>query len=336
MECKKKTQLRALALFSGGLDSLLAIKVIQEQNIEVIALNFDTGFGSVKDKKEQLERMLNQIDAKLEIIDIKEDFIKNTLFTPKYGYGKNFNPCIDCHAKMINIAKHLLQKYDAQFIISGEVLGQRPMSQNSRSLKDVSRLSDEGGILLRPLSAKFLEPTIPEKEGWVDREKLYSIEGRSRTVQMRLADEFGITEYEAPAGGCLLTDEGFALKIRDFIKYDSNFTSADIDVLKYGRQLRLPDGAKLIIGRNRDDNDGISKIDNPKFSLAYVENITGAIGLLSKNATENEKRLTAKLLITYAKNPTDENYSVKIGEEIIKEMKFNSKDSAKEYFVIKS
>ena len=332
----KKTHLRALALFSGGLDSLLAIKVIQTQGIEVIALNFDTGFGSVKDKKEQLEKTLSQIGAKLEIVDIKDDFIKNTLFSPKYGYGKNFNPCIDCHAKMINIAKSLLQKYDAQFIISGEVLGQRPMSQNSRALKDVSRLSDEGGILLRPLSAKFLEPTIPEKEGWVDREKLYDIEGRSRTRQMRLADEFGIKEYESPAGGCLLTDEGFGLKIKDFIKYDDNFTLADIDVLKYGRQLRLPDGAKLIIGRNKEDNDGISKIDNPKFSLAHVENITGPIGLLSKDATENEKKLTAKLLITYAKNPTDENYSVKIGQEIIKEIKFDSKDSAKEYFVIKN
>ncbi len=333
---ENKNHLRALALFSGGLDSLLAIKVIQEQGIEVIALNFDTGFGSVKDKKEQLEKMLNQIGAKLEIINIKDDFIKNTLFTPKYGYGKNFNPCIDCHAKMINIAKNLLKTYDAQFIISGEVLGQRPMSQNSRSLKDVSRLSNEGGILLRPLSAKLLEPTIPEKEGWVDREKLLNIEGRSRSVQISLADEFGIDEYESPSGGCLLTDEGFAIKIRDFVKYDDTFTISDIDVLKYGRQLRLPNGAKLIIGRNKDDNEGISKIDNPKFSLAYVEDITGPIALLSKSATENEKKLTAKLLITYAKNPTDENYSVKIGQEIIKEIKFNSKNNAKEYFVIKN
>ena len=332
---ENKTHLRALALFSGGLDSLLAIKVIQKQGIEVIALNFDTGFGSVKDKKEQLEKTLNQIGAKLEIVDIKDDFIKNTLFTPKYGYGKNFNPCIDCHAKMINIAKNLLKKYDAEFLISGEVLGQRPMSQNSRSLKDVSRLSDEGGILLRPLSAKLLEPTIPEKKGWVDREKLLNIEGRSRAIQIKLANEFGIDEYESPSGGCLLTDEGFATKIRDFIKHDNTFTTSDIDVLKHGRQLRLPDGAKLIIGRNKDDNEGISKIENPKFSLAYVEDITGPIALLSKSASENEKKLTAKLLITYAKNPTDENYSVKIGTEIIKEIKFDSKDSAKEYFVIK-
>lgn len=325
--------MRALALFSGGLDSLLAIKVIQEQGIEVIALNFDTGFGSAKDKKAELQRRLDQIGTKLEIVNIRDEFVRDILFTPKHGYGKNFNPCIDCHAKMITVAKALLEKYDAKFIISGEVLGQRPMSQNPRALNDVSRMSDEGGILLRPLCAKLLEETIPEKEGWVDRSKLLDINGRSRVRQMELAKEYGIEDYESPAGGCLLTDENFAVKMKEFIEHDKNFIVEDIEVLKHGRQMRLPDGAKLVIGRNQDDNEYIRKVNNPKFDLAHCVNLTGPTALLSKSATKEEKELSAKLILTYAKSELDTEYEVKIGDEVIKCVKFPSKEITKEYLL---
>lgn len=325
--------MRALALFSGGLDSLLAIKVIQEQGIEVIALNFDTGFASVRDKKIQLERVLSQIGAKLQIINLQNTFIKTTLFSPKYGYGKNFNPCIDCHAKMIEVTKELLSEFDAKFIISGEVLGQRPMSQTSRALKSVSSLSDEGGLLLRPLSAKLLPKTIPENEGWVDREKLLDISGRGRTKQINLAKKFEIDEYESPSGGCLLTDENFSLKLKDFIKYDKNFLVEDIEVLKYGRHLRLPEGAKLIIGRHEEENNYIQEIKNSKFDLAYAIDVNGPTALVSKNATKGEKILSAKLILTYAKTDENKEYEVKIANEIIKEIKLKSKDMAREYFL---
>jgi len=230
--------MRALALFSGGLDSLMAMKLVIEQGIEVIALHFETGFGGAKDayeKQENLRRLTDKIGAKLEIVDVKDEYIQKVLFDPKYGYGKNFNPCIDCHANMFRIALSLLQKYDAKFVITGEVIGQRPMSQRADAIKNVTKLAgDEESLILRPLSAKLMQPTKPELEGWVDREKLLGVSGRNRDVQLNLAKEWGFSEFESPGGGCLLTEEAMAKKIREHLKYDE-FIVEDIDILKVGR-----------------------------------------------------------------------------------------------------
>jgi len=197
---------KAIALFSGGLDSTLAMKLIIDQGIEVVACNINTGFGATRDRKEHMQNMCDQVGAELKIIDIQSEYLQSVLFSPKHGYGKHFNPCIDCHAKMFEVAKRIMEGEGASFLISGEVLGQRPMSQNADALKIVLNEANVEGLLLRPMSAQRLEPTIAETEGWVDRDKLEGIQGRSRDRQMELVEEFGITDYESPGGGCLLTD----------------------------------------------------------------------------------------------------------------------------------
>ncbi|BCD61401.1 tRNA-uridine 2-sulfurtransferase [Nitratiruptor sp. YY08-26] len=327
------SKIRALALFSGGLDSLLAMKLLIEQGIEVIGLYFDTGFGGKgdKEKKRYLQEIAKKIGAKLEIIDIKEQFIQEILFDPKYGYGKNFNPCIDCHANMIRVAKALLPKYDAHFIISGEVVGQRPMSQRFDALKKVENLSTADGLILRPLSAKLLPPTIPEQKGWVDREKLLDISGRSREVQMRLAKEWGIENYESPAGGCLLTDEHFSKKIKDHIAHDT-FSPEDADVLKWGRHFRLPYGAKLVVSRNKEENEKIQSLQLSKYERFSLP-LPGPLSLVSKNANTADKELAAKIALTYSKAQPQEVYEVKIGDEVYIVSPFPNKSEAQRYLI---
>ncbi len=326
-------KIRALALFSGGLDSLLAMKLIIEQGVEVVGLYFDTGFGgkSEKDKQKYLKEITDKIGAKLEIINIRDQFIKDILFNPKYGYGKNFNPCIDCHANMIRVAKALLPKFNAHFIISGEVVGQRPMSQRMDALKKVEDLSTADGLIVRPLSAKLLPPTIPEQKGWIDRDKLLDIHGRSREVQMKLAKKWGIENYESPSGGCLLTDENFSNKIRDHIKYDK-FDVEDIDVLKWGRHFRLPDSAKLVVSRNQDENEKINEIETKKY-IKFSLPLPGPISLISKEASNEDKELAAKIALTYSKAKPGDLYEVKIGDEIYKVSPFETKENAQKYFV---
>ena len=326
--------MRCLALFSGGLDSMISIKLITNQGIDVTALFIDVGFGSSEDKSEILKKRAKMVGADFEIINAREGFVQDILFNPKYGYGKNFNPCIDCHANMFRIALGLLDRYDASFVITGEVIGQRPMSQRSDAIVNVTKLAgDEEGLILRPMSAKLMKPTKPEIEGWVDREKLLGISGRNRETQLKLAKEWGFEEYESPGGGCLLTQEAMAKKIKEHIKHE-DFIVEDIDVLKYGRHLRLPNGAKLIIGRNKDDNEHIAKIQNPKYIFAKVQDLPGPLSLISKNASKEDKILAAKLILTYTKATTDKKWSVKIGEELYEEVPFDSKAEAQKYFVV--
>lgn len=323
--------MKAIALFSGGLDSTLAAKLIIDQGIEVIACNINTGFGSTKDRLAHMKNMCEQIGAEFRSVDIRDEYIREVLFTPKYGYGKNFNPCIDCHAKMFEVAKRVMEEWGASFLISGEVLGQRPMSQNSDSLQKVLNLSNCEGLLLRPLSAKSLTPTIPETEGWVDREKLENISGRNRERQMELAEQFGLKDYEAPGGGCLLTDENFSNKIRDFIAHDT-FSVEDIPTLKYGRQLRLPEGAKLIIGRNAEDNAVLEGIENSKFIHIRTE-LVGPHAMLSRTATDNDKMLAAKLVLAYCKAGFEGEQTLAFGDEKIATVSDLSRNDAQKYMI---
>jgi len=326
--------MRALALFSGGLDSMISIKLITDQGVKVTALHIDVGFGSSKDNSAILESRAKMVGADFEIIDAKDNFVKNILFNPKYGYGKHFNPCIDCHANMFRIALKLLEKYDASFVITGEVIGQRPMSQRSDAIKNVTKLAgdEEGGLILRPLSAKLMEPTIPEIKGWVDREKLLGISGRNREVQLSLAKSYGFSEFESPGGGCLLTQEVMATKIKEHLKYEE-FIVEDIEVLKHGRHFRLPNGAKLVVGRNKEDNEYISKIDNPKYIFAKALDISGPLSLINKNANEGDKLLASKIILTYTKTKPNEKGIVKLGDESFEATPFESKDEVREYFV---
>jgi tRNA-specific 2-thiouridylase len=327
--------MRALALFSGGLDSMLSVKLLREQDIEVTALHIDIGFGSTTDKRELLESRAKMVGADFDMVNIRDQFIEEILFNPKYGYGKNFNPCIDCHGNMFRIALGLLDKYDASFIITGEVVGQRPMSQRADAIKNVTKLAgDEKNLILRPLSAKLMEMTTPEIEGWIDREKLLAIEGRGREVQLRLAKEYGFKEYESPGGGCLLTEASMATKIRDVMEY-GKFRVEDIDLLKHGRHLRLPDGAKLIIGRNKEDNEEIKKLSHPEYISANLVDIAGPLSLISKDATKEDRVLAARLILTYTKAPKDEESEVMLDDEVIKVMPFKDKKIAQNYFVLK-
>lgn len=325
--------MKAVALFSGGLDSTLAMKLIIDQGVDVIALNINTGFGSTKDRLEHMQNMCAQVGAELKIVDIESEFLQDVLFDPKHGYGKNFNPCIDCHAKMFAVAKRVMEAEGASFLISGEVLGQRPMSQNKDALQTVLNESNCDGLLLRPLSAKALAPTIAEIEGWVDREKLEGITGRSRDRQLELVKEIGLEDFESPGGGCLLTDENFAKKMFDFIKYDL-FEVGDIPVMKFGRHLRLPDGAKLVVGRNKDENAHLQNIDNNKYYHIKTIALPGPHSLLSKSATEADKELAARIILTYCKTQENKTYTLSFDEEELKAVPFASRDEIKPYTIM--
>lgn len=324
---------KAIALFSGGLDSTLAMKLIIDQGIDVIACNINTGFGSTKDRYEHMKSMCDQVGAELRIIDIQSEYLQDVLFSPKHGYGKHFNPCIDCHAKMFEVAKRIMDAEGASFLISGEVLGQRPMSQNKDALQTVLNESNCDGLLLRPMSAKLLAPTIAEQTGLVDREKLEGIMGRSRDRQFELATKFGLKDFESPGGGCLLTDENFSKKMRDFIAHD-RFEIKDIPVLKYGRHLRLPDGAKLVVGRNQEENEKLLAIDNDKFLHVRTVGIPGPHSLLSSNATDADRKLAARIVLTYCKTKENENYTVSFGNEEVTSSPLSCRDEIKPFTIL--
>jgi tRNA-specific 2-thiouridylase len=324
--------MKALALFSGGLDSTLAMKVVADQGIEVVAINVNTGFGGTTDRMEHMQSMCDQIGVQLEVLDLKQAYLDEVLFEPKYGYGKNFNPCIDCHGFMFRYTGKLLEKYNASFMISGEVVGQRPMSQNKDAMVKVEKLSLSNDLVVRPLSAKLLPITKPEREGWIDRQKLLDFSGRGRSKQLALAKEIGLVDFEPPAGGCLLTDIQFSNRLKDFTKH-STLEINDIDTLKFGRQLRLPEGTKLIIGRHQEDNQNLDKTISDKYLKGRIVDATGPLALIDKTATEADKILAAQFIITYGKTEMDKIYEVDFGNFKVSAKRLETKDSIKEYFV---
>jgi len=239
--------MRALVLLSGGLDSILAARIIQGQGIEVLGLHFISLF--YKNRKEVLAASLG---IEVKEVDISEEFI-GLVKGPRYGFGSHLNPCIDCKILMLRKAGDLLGELGASFVVTGEVFGQRPMSQNKNSLKLIEKKSGLEGLLLRPLSAKLLEETVPEKRGWVNRQGLLCISGRGRRDQMELAKELGIKEYGQPAGGCLLTDPEFSKRLKDLIAHEG-LSRQNIELLKLGRHFRIAPQTRLIVGRNQDEN----------------------------------------------------------------------------------
>lgn len=329
--------MKALALFSGGLDSVLAMKVIKDQGIDVMAININIGFGSTVDRTEHMQNMCDQIGVGLEILDLRQLYLDEVLFDPKYGYGKNFNPCIDCHGFMFRYTGQLLKKFDADFMISGEVMGQRPMSQRKDALESVKGLSGYEDLIVRPLCAKLLEPSLPEREGWIDREKLLDINGRSRQRQLDMAKEIGLKDFESPGGGCLLTEIQFSNRLKDFVDNDK-LEIDDINTLKAGRHLRLPDGAKLIIGRDKDDNEKLKNTKSDKYYSARIVDAVGPYCLFQKEASFKDKQLAARFIITYGKTQQNKQYKVKFFEnekEVyeLEEGKLPSKELAAQYFV---
>ena len=325
--------MRALALFSGGLDSMLAMKLISGQGIEVIALHVDIGFGSKTDRGDILRARAKKAGARLEVLDVREQYIQEILFSPKYGYGKNFNPCIDCHGFMFRLALELLPRFDANFIVTGEVVGQRPMSQRSAALRAVQNLAgDKERLIVRPLCAKRLEITTPEENGWIDREKLLDITGRNRETQMELAAKYGFEDYESPGGGCLLTLKAFSDRIKDVVAHDT-FDVEDVELLKCGRHLRLPDGAKLVIGRDEADNLALEKLKLSKYNPIDLHGLMGPMGYLHVNATKEDTKLAIRLMLAYARTQKELSYPVTIAQRVYNEKPAPSKADAQAFLV---
>ncbi|MGB2661131.1 MAG: hypothetical protein WBB86_06095, partial [Candidatus Omnitrophota bacterium] len=217
--------MKAISLLSGGLDSILATKLIIEQGIEVEAVNFLTVFCNCTSRGKTClagKSAADQLGVELKVMEVSKDYFE-IIKNPKYGYGRNINPCLDCRVFMFKKAHEYMKETGASFIVTGEVMGSRPMSQRREAMRIIERDSGLGGLLVRPLSAKLFEPSIPEKEGWVDREKFLEIQGRSRKPQIKMAADFGINDYPCPAGGCLLTDVGFARRMRDLMAHKPDF-----------------------------------------------------------------------------------------------------------------
>jgi len=236
--------MKCILLSSGGLDSLLVEEIIKQQNIEMMITEFKTPFFRFKNKN---------------AVDISDDFFK-ILKKPKFGYGKNLNPCIDCKILMLKKAKEIMDARNAQFIATGEVVGQRPMSQGKDTLFKIEKEAGVEGVVLRPLSAKILPETIAEKKNWIKRKKLFDISGRSRSIQMKLAENFGIKNYPAPSGGCLLTDAGFSMRMNELMSVVPDFTVGDVELLKSGRFFKVGEGI-LIVGRNKEENDRLMSLE---------------------------------------------------------------------------
>jgi len=282
-----KAVAKAVGLISGGLDSAIAIKLIMDQGIEVIPITFKTPFTTV----DWALRMGRALGIEPRVIECYEDYME-IVKNPRFGYGKNMNPCIDCRIFMLKKAKGLME--DADFVFTGEVLGQRPMSQQREQLKLIEKESGLEGYLLRPLSAKLLEPTIPELEGIVDRERLLGIKGRGRKEQLAIAKNLGLTEFATPSGGCLLTDQSFSERLRDGLKHGEE----DVEILKIGRHFRTESGAKIVVGRNEEENKRIRELAGSGDVLIEIVGYPGPTVLLRNGREDIEQ--AASLALRYS------------------------------------
>jgi hypothetical protein len=295
---------KAIALLSGGLDSTLAVKMMLDLGIDVEALNFTSPFCTCTGKnsgcKSEAVRVAQEYNIPIKVMHKGLDYLE-IIRNPLHGYGKGVNPCIDCRIYLLKKAKEYMLESGADFVFTGEVLGQRPMSQRRDTLRVIERESGLEGLLLRPLSARHFEPTIPEKEGWVDREKLLGIEGRCRAPQMQLAEELDVKNYPCPAGGCLLTELSFVPKIRDVFDHSDQLELRDFRLLKTGRHFRLSPLCKAIMGRNEADNNQLEQLRQPgEAALTWCDgNTPVAIIIGSQNHDANE--LGARILLRYTK-----------------------------------
>ncbi|WP_321394059.1 thiamine biosynthesis protein [uncultured Desulfuromusa sp.] len=287
---------KALGLISGGLDSSLAAMALMRQGIEVTGISFVTPFFNADKSKIAAETIGHHL-----IIEDISDTHLNMVKEPRYGYGRNMNPCIDCHALMFQLAGERMIRDGFDFLFSGEVLGQRPMSQNANALKSVAKLSGFPERVLRPLSAKLLPITIMEEKGLVDRAQLLDLQGRSRKPQQALAKEWGLHDYPGSGGGCLLTEEGFSNQLRDLFTHNHNASVADVELLKIGRQFRLSPAAKLILGRHQADNNALQKQRKPEQIKLRCQNFSGPLGLYCGEVNPLELEIAAAIVASYGK-----------------------------------
>jgi len=314
---------KALVLFSGGLDSILAVKVMQEQGIEVEAINFTSPFFMCKRNKDGSEsdvvRAARELAIHLKVIDLGIEFLE-VIRKPKHGYGSGMNPCIDCRIFFLRKAGEYLAESGADFIVTGEVLGQRPMSQRRDAMRLVERECGLEGLLVRPLSARHLPASVPEKEGWLDREKLHAISGRSRKEQMRIAEEMGLREYPNSSGGCLLTEPSFLSKIRDVFDHADQLDPRDFTLLMTGRHFRIGSRTKVVIGRNEADNLALEETVRPGDAQMRWADGSSPMGVVTGMIEPDLLERAAKILLRYTKARLGATCSVTVvrdGKEII-------------------
>ncbi|MGH4126131.1 MAG: tRNA 4-thiouridine(8) synthase ThiI [Clostridium sp.] len=299
----------ALAMVSGGLDSILAAKLVKDQGIEVIGICFRSYFFN----EENALKMVKQIDIPLVIVDFSEEHFA-MVKDPKHGHGKNMNPCIDCHAMMMRYCGELLEKYHADFIITGEVLNQRPMSQNRSALDIVKNESGIGHKILRPLCAKNLKPTEMEIDGLIDRETLLDISGRNRKIQMELAEKWGIKDYPSPAGGCKLTEPNYSVRLRELIEHKEGASKNDLDLLKIGRHFRLSKDAKIISTRTQEEGELLKPLLRSEDLIFQTSDYNGSTIVIIGKATNEDIELAAKVSGRYCKGKDEKIISVNYGK----------------------
>lgn len=292
---------KAVALLSGGLDSALAIYLVKRQGIDVDAVHFTSFFSPLNagDEESPVRKLARQLNVPLRLLSKGKDFLQ-VIRNPRYGHGKNLNPCIDCRIYTLVKAKKLMEEIGASFIVTGEVVGQRPMSQRKNTIRLIEKRAGCDGLVLRPLSAKILPETRMEEAGFVDREKLLDVAGRGRKVQLRLAAELGLYGYSAPAGGCLLTDKRFSSRVRDLFAHADEVSAADLELLHIGRHLRIRPGLKIVVGRNEAENNRIEPLAAVG-SLFSPENFPGPLVLAVGRVEPEDEALIGSVLRRYAK-----------------------------------
>ena len=325
------TQRKAVALISGGLDSLLAAKVVMEQGVHVEGINFYTGFcveghthairkkDRNKPKRNNALWVAEQLGIKLHIVDVIEEY-KDVVINPKHGYGSNMNPCLDCKGFMVKKAHEWIAENDFDFIITGEVIGQRPMSQRKETMPVIAEESGAGDLLVRPLCAQHLPPTLPELEGWLDWDQLFDFSGRTRKPQMALAEKFGFEDYAQPAGGCcFLTDEQYSKKFVDLwdARGERKYELDDIMLLKVGRHIRPAKNFKLIIGREEGENNFLSGYRKVYSSLKTTSH-AGPLVMIDGEVSDEDLELAARITARYSQGRTADTveleYTTKDGE----------------------
>ena len=299
--------MKTISLLSGGLDSILAARTVMEQGIEVIGLCFVTPFFG----PEPARKAAAQLGIRLIEYDFTDDYFV-MMKNPRYGFGGNMNPCIDCHGLMLKTAHGLLEKHGASFLITGEVMGERPMSQTKGGLNAVLKLSADRDLILRPLSAKLLVPSRPEREGWVDREKLYDFSGRGRKRQEELAKSFGIKDYPQPAGGCLLTEPNYSTRLKELLKHEG-LVRREVELLTAGRHFRIAPNSKLVVGRNMADNEILLKMAGVDDLVIRPDHqVKGPVGLLRGKPNEAGLALALQIVARYCDVKIDEKLNLNI------------------------
>ncbi len=305
---KDTRKVKAVSLLSGGLDSILAVHVMMEMGIEVVPLHFYTWFTG-KRSKDFIERAKNEwLLPEPIIVDVKDEFLK-VLLSPKFGYGCNMNPCIDCKILFFKKAKEIMERIGAEFIISGEVLGQRPMSQTHQALRIIEKEAGVEGIVVRPLSGKIMPPTIPEIKGLIDRNLLLDIKGRSRKIQLELAKKYGLKSIPTPAGGCILTDPGFSKRLKKLMEVRGKLEWKEIKALRLGRLLEISPTTILIVARDEQEGELLRKLSDTIVEVEYSKVVGSVIG-----DYKGQEEKIAGIMLRYAKKPKG---TVKIGEKVV-------------------